>query len=289
MSKKIIAKNGRAIFSPADQTIYTVETSSGEIPEGYIKPTGTLDITTNGNHSVETYANVEINVPIPSDYIIPTGTLTIDSNGTHNVREYESVEVNVESSGGSSGEDLLTAMENGTLTSYSNSDLRTLRSGQFQSCLSLESVDLPNCTQISKEAFYGCTKLKNVNIPNVTSISDAAFRDCSALTTVNIPNVTSISDAAFRDCDKLKSIDLPNVKSISNNTFHSCDGLTDIYLGVNQLVTLGGVNAFKYVKAGLKVHVRSEYADQYATATNWSSLIADGTIVIVGDYEEVVS
>ena len=101
MSKKIIAKNGRAIFSPADQTIYTVETSSGEIPEGYIKPEGTKKITSNGLHSVETYANVEVNVPneIPSDYIKPSGTLTIDSNGTHNVREFESVEVNIESGG----------------------------------------------------------------------------------------------------------------------------------------------------------------------------------------------
>lgn len=40
---------------------------------------------------------------IPSEYIIPTGTLEITENGTHTVTEYESVEVNV--SGGGSEEE----------------------------------------------------------------------------------------------------------------------------------------------------------------------------------------
>lgn len=62
---------------------------------GGINPTGTLDITENGEHFVKYYEYANVNVPIPDEYIVPSGTKTISENGEHNVREFESVNVEV--------------------------------------------------------------------------------------------------------------------------------------------------------------------------------------------------
>ena len=65
------------------------------IPEGYIKPNGTKNITENGNHDVKQYEAVEVAIPIPEGYIKPSGAVQITSNGTHDIKQYASAEVNV--------------------------------------------------------------------------------------------------------------------------------------------------------------------------------------------------
>ena len=65
------------------------------IPDGYIKPTGTLAITENGEQNVRQYEKVNVNVPIPDGYIKPSGTQSINQNGTHDVTQYASVDVAV--------------------------------------------------------------------------------------------------------------------------------------------------------------------------------------------------
>ena len=73
----------------------------GAIPEEYIIPSGTKNITTNGTHDVTASASVSVNVPVPDGYIQPSGTKTITANGTHDVASFVSVLVNVAASGGS--------------------------------------------------------------------------------------------------------------------------------------------------------------------------------------------
>ena len=45
---------------------------------------------------MSSYKSANVNVPIPDGYIIPSGTKSITSNGTHDVSEYESALVDVE-------------------------------------------------------------------------------------------------------------------------------------------------------------------------------------------------
>lgn len=64
-------------------------------------------IAENGTYSPDNgytaISKVVVQVPIPEGYIKPSGTKEITENGTHDVTEYSSVDVNVPSSGGGDG------------------------------------------------------------------------------------------------------------------------------------------------------------------------------------------
>lgn len=68
-----------------------------------------LEITGNGTYTapdgVDGYAPITVNVPVPEGYIKPEGTLEITENGEYDVTAYEGVSVQVAGSGGS-GPDL---------------------------------------------------------------------------------------------------------------------------------------------------------------------------------------
>ncbi len=76
------------------------EAGGGEVVESVIEP---LAITENGTYTapdgVDGYSPVTVNVPIPDGYIVPSGTKEITENGAHDVTAFASVNVNVPTGG----------------------------------------------------------------------------------------------------------------------------------------------------------------------------------------------
>jgi hypothetical protein len=59
-----------------------------------VYPKGTLEITSNGQHNVRAYENVDVEVPQPTE------TINITENGEYDVTEYATANVNVASGTG---------------------------------------------------------------------------------------------------------------------------------------------------------------------------------------------
>ena len=77
-------------------------------------------------------------------------------------------------------------------------DIVTIETNAFQSCLSLETIDLKNVQEIGEKAFRNCVELGTVVFPE---------------------SLTTLGKAVFSSCPKL------NVNSSQNNHFYIVDGM----------------------------------------------------------------
>ena len=120
----------------------------------------------------------------------------------------------------------------------------------FESCSSLQSVELPSLTTISGSyAFQSCSSLQYVNMPSLTTISGGySFSSCSSLQSVNMPSLQTISSGpAFKSCSALQSVKLPSLQTIINGsqTFASCSSLQSIELP--SLQTISGNSLWLFI------------------------------------------
>ena len=162
----------------------------------------------------------------------------------------------------------------------------SISAGAFQSCYSLTSINVPDgVTSIGSYAFLSCTSLTSINIPDgVTSISNYAFQYCYSLTAINIPDgVTSIGNNAFQNCYSLTSINVPDgVTSISAGAFQNCRELYDVV--IHGKPALSNTNAFNGAPSTQKLYVHRSDLSWFETATNWSTIYAQGKIVAAADH-----
>lgn len=253
------APNGVDGYSPIEVNV--------PIPEGYIKPSGSIQITTNGTYDVTEKSSAVVSIPekeivLQNKDITSNGTYTADS-GYDGLGQ---VTVNVAGGTNTESEELASFLDN-TMTVLDNSLVTTLR------------------TRVCQAA----TKLVTVNLPNVTSLGAYAFYQCSNLETVTLPKLTSISTQTWYMCQKLEYVDCGQLGNITAQTFASSTALKTLILRkTNSICTLSNANAVSGSGIGKGtgyVYVPSALLETYKTATNWSAFA--NQFRAIEDYPEI--
>lgn len=134
------------------------------------------------------------------------------------------------------------------LSSYSNSEITTIRSGAFYAAEYLKEIHLNKLTSIPNSAFYDCAALSVAEFSSgLSRIGVSAFCSCYSLSSTDfISNVNTFGDFAFSDCTKITEISL-NSSSISFGKFcfDSCRSLA--YANLSSLTFFGATQApFRY-------------------------------------------
>ena len=164
------------------------------------QPSGTFEITANGNYNVTDYANANVNVPTP-DLTATTATATDVASGK---KFYNA-----------NGE-----LVDGAMTATMQAYVNARKTFQYVFYYSKEIVDLTPL-------------FKGVNTSNITSMF-SAFSYCTALTTIPLfdtSNVTSFG-GTFNNCTALITVPAFNCIKSTNftSTFDKCTNIKEIWL-----------------------------------------------------------
>lgn len=219
--------------------LVTINLCPGQGGGGGVKPSGTLDISNNGVFDVYSYASANVNVP----------------TGGYNEREVTEGKLNIVNL---------------------NNSASYVKNNVFDKNSYIQTVDLPDCYKVEREAFAYCANLTTVNLPVCSSLYGYAFRDCTSLSQVNIPECTIISIAAFMNCTSLSEIKLPVLQSMLNNVFSNCVALNSVTLCTDVYWTLPyspRVWTDTPILSGTgSIYVRSDTYSLWVASTGWSSI-----------------
>lgn len=125
----------------------------------------------------------------------------------------------------------------------------------------------------------------NTEIPTVENYANNELETFSSF------KMTKIKERLFYQCTNLKTAYFEKVEYIGNEAFAE-SGLQDLYLGYDGVVELESANVFDLIigeNPFVIIHVKSQYKSLYDYGNYWNELIRINNVVIVGDYEEVMS
>lgn len=244
----------------------------------------TVDITENGTTEVTpdegkvlSKVTVNVEVPIPEGYIKPSGTKEITENGTHDVTEYSSVNVNVPSSGGGDDSEVekYVSLISDNIEDFESDRITSVCQYTFAYRANLKTVSLPNLKSSNTRVFTNCDSLVSLSIPNMSGYTyQYMCAYCGALKTADVRRASYVSSYSFYSCSSLTTLEFNRVGTIATNAFNGCTKLATLILRSTSVVTLSGTSAFtgtKIAGTGGYIYVPSSLIEDYKAASNWST------------------
>lgn len=259
-----------------------------------------LNAKTNGTYEppdgIDGYNPVTVNVPIPEGYIKPSGSVEITDNGEYDVTEKEKVVVNVAQSGGGDAETTNSQwfanfiMDTSPIEIYSDKARGTLGAYAFYENSAVTKIELPNIEYLKERCFNGCENLKTLLLPSLVGYTYQYMASgCTSLVNVDVHDASYISSYSFQSCTSLKKLDLHKVGTIGTNAFVGATKFETLIIRTDEVPTLGGTNAFTNtkIKSGGTgyIYVKSALVDAYKAATNWSSFASQ--FRAIEDYPDI--
>ena len=111
----------------------------------------------------------------------------------------------------------------------------------FDSCTSLEIIQIDNIEILTQFLFNGCISLHTFIGDSVTTIQDSCFLGCEKLVTVTCPYLVTIENNAFKGIITIEEVNFPFVKTVGTSAYEGCTGLKTVVLETCHTV---GTSAF---------------------------------------------
>jgi len=151
------------------------------------------------------------------------------------------------------------------------------------------SASFPNVTEVGSGMFESCNNLEEVYLPNAKFValnSNYCFKYNRKLKTTDFSSAQTIGVACFDGCYELEILDFPKVTYIYNQAFRDCRKLSTLVLRSATVATLNNTGAFQnspfvgYNSLTADLYVPSALISSYQSATNWSTILANGYTTI---------
>lgn len=170
---------------------------------------------------------------------------------------------------------------------YENDRVTVVGQYAFYGCGSVTSVSMANVITVDFRAFNSCSSLDNVDLPMTDRIEDQAF-GVTSLETIILPSATYIGKEAFMRSSKLKRLDLHAATSIQNNIFSASNNIETFIIRTTTQICELKSNVFAGTKIGSGngyIYVPRDLLEDYKVATNWSANASQ--IRAIEDYPEI--
>lgn len=178
---------------------------------------------------------------------------------------------------------------------YSNDRITTVGVCAFLGCQTLTAIDLPNVTQVKRNAFELCNHLQTINIPKATNLGNDVFSGAgiqqadfplvtimgtgcfrlASLTSANLPLVTDLPADVFRN-SAIQTADFSAVTNINRTAFTDCKNLETLIIRTPSVCVISDISVAlrgSKIAAGTGyIYVPDNLVESYKTATNWVAL-----------------